>query len=132
MRSGSGRSVDASGSGVFGSVAQSKRELAAEIASVLAFSAIRNNDRVGLLLFTDRIEAFVPPRKGREHGLRVGLISNGQRDLDEFTAHHALDVDVERARADVYAVVNTVTALTADTFAPFPGEPTTLTGGVVS
>ncbi|MEI7731719.1 MAG: DUF58 domain-containing protein [Verrucomicrobiota bacterium] len=63
--------VDASGSGVFGSAQQSKRELAAEIASVLAFSAIRNNDKVGLILFTDEVEHFVPPRKGRRHVLRV-------------------------------------------------------------
>jgi uncharacterized protein (DUF58 family) len=63
--------VDVSGSGLFGSRAQSKRELAAEIASVLAFSAIRNNDKVGLLLFTDEVEKFIPPRKGRSHVLRV-------------------------------------------------------------
>jgi len=63
--------VDLSGSGLFGSVAQSKRELAAEIASVLAFSAIRNNDKVGLILFTDQIEKYMPPRKGRKHVLRV-------------------------------------------------------------
>jgi uncharacterized protein (DUF58 family) len=63
--------VDASGSGLFGSHAQSKRELAAEIASVLAFSAIRNNDKVGLILFTDEVEKFIPPRKGRRHVLRV-------------------------------------------------------------
>ena len=63
--------VDVSGSGLFGSRAQSKRELAAEIASVLAFSAIRNNDKVGLLLFTDEVEQFIPPRKGRGHVLRV-------------------------------------------------------------
>jgi len=63
--------VDVSGSGRFGSVAQSKRELATEIASVLAFSAIRNNDKVGLILFTDQIEKFIPPRKGRRHVLRV-------------------------------------------------------------
>jgi uncharacterized protein (DUF58 family) len=63
--------VDVSGSGLFGSRDQSKRELAAEIASVLAFSAIRNNDKVGLLLFTDEVEKFVPPRKGRGHVLRV-------------------------------------------------------------
>jgi len=63
--------VDASGSGRFGSHAQSKRELAAEIASVLAFSAIRNNDKVGLILFTDEVEKFIPPRKGRRHVLRV-------------------------------------------------------------
>ncbi len=63
--------VDVSGSGLFGSKDQSKRELAAEIASVLAFSAIRNNDKVGLLLFSDEVEKFIPPRKGRSHVLRV-------------------------------------------------------------
>src|SRR5437762_13561246 len=63
--------VDLSGSGLFGSVAQSKRELAAEIASVLAFSAIRNNDKVGLILFSESVEKFIPPRKGRKHVLRV-------------------------------------------------------------
>ncbi len=63
--------VDLSGSGLFGSGEQSKRELAAEIASVLAFSAIRNNDKVGLILFTDEVEKFMPPRKGKKHVLRV-------------------------------------------------------------
>jgi uncharacterized protein (DUF58 family) len=63
--------VDLSGSGLFGSVAQSKRELAAEIGSVLAFSAIRNNDKVGLILFSEGVEKFIPPRKGRKHVLRV-------------------------------------------------------------
>src|SRR6476659_3496390 len=63
--------VDVSASGDFGSSGQSKRELAAEIASVLAFSAIKNSDKVGLLLFTDRVELFVPPRKGRRHVLRI-------------------------------------------------------------
>src|SRR2546427_5528420 len=63
--------VDLSGSGLFGSAGQSKRELAAEIASVLAFSAIRNADKVGLILFTDEVEKFIPPRKGRKHVLRV-------------------------------------------------------------
>jgi uncharacterized protein (DUF58 family) len=63
--------VDASASGTFGSLRQSKTELAAELSAVLAFSAIRNNDKVGLIMFTDRIERFVPPRKGRRHVLRV-------------------------------------------------------------
>ena len=63
--------VDLSGSGLFGSGEQSKRELAAEIASVLAFSAIRNNDKVGLILFTDEVEKYMPPKKGRRHVLRV-------------------------------------------------------------
>ncbi|HZM05191.1 MAG TPA: DUF58 domain-containing protein [Candidatus Saccharimonadales bacterium] len=63
--------VDVSASGNFGSATQSKRELAAELASVLAFSAIRNSDKVGLILYTDRIEQYIPPRKGRRHVLRV-------------------------------------------------------------
>jgi uncharacterized protein (DUF58 family) len=63
--------VDLSASGLFGSSEQSKRELAAEIASVLAFSAIRNNDKVGLILFTEEVEKYIPPKKGRRHVLRV-------------------------------------------------------------
>ena len=63
--------VDVSASGAFGSGDQHKRELAAELACVLAMSAARNNDRVGLILFSDRIEGFVPPGKGRQHVLRV-------------------------------------------------------------
>ncbi len=63
--------VDISASGNFGSGTLSKRDLAAELASVLAFSAIRNSDKVGLLLYTDRIERYLPPKKGRSHVLRV-------------------------------------------------------------
>jgi uncharacterized protein (DUF58 family) len=63
--------VDVSASGNFGSTSQSKRELAAEVACLLAFSAIRNNDKVGLLLFSDRLELFITPRKGRSHTLRI-------------------------------------------------------------
>lgn len=63
--------VDVSGSGRFGSVEQTKNEIAAEIAALIAFSAIRNNDKVGLVMFTDRIEKFVAPKKGRSHVLRV-------------------------------------------------------------
>ncbi len=63
--------VDVSASGDFGSVDSSKRELAAEVASILAFSAIRNNDKVGLLLFTDEVELFIHPKKGRLHILRL-------------------------------------------------------------
>ena len=63
--------VDASASGGIGSVAQSKRELAAELAAVLAFSAIQNNDKVGLLLFTDGAEKYIRPGKGRLHVLRL-------------------------------------------------------------
>ena len=63
--------VDVSGSSAFGSGNQLKREVATEIAALLAFSAIRNNDRVGLLLFSDENELFLPPKKGRKHGLQV-------------------------------------------------------------
>ena len=63
--------VDASGSQAFGTRRQFKSELAAEISGLLAFSAIKNNDRVGLVIFTDRVERFVPPKKGAKHVLRV-------------------------------------------------------------
>jgi uncharacterized protein (DUF58 family) len=63
--------VDASASGQFGTVNRFKREIAAELAAVLAFSAITNNDKVGLLVFTDRVELFISPRKGRRHVLRL-------------------------------------------------------------
>jgi len=63
--------VDASASGEFGTVSRFKREIAAELAAVLAFSAITNNDKVGLLIFTDQIELFITPRKGRRHVLRL-------------------------------------------------------------
>jgi uncharacterized protein (DUF58 family) len=63
--------VDFSRSGQFGTVTALKNDIAAEICAVLAFSAIKNNDKVGLLLFTDRIEKFVPPKKGRAHILRI-------------------------------------------------------------
>ncbi len=63
--------VDASGSGRFGSVSRFKNELAAELCAVLAISAIKNNDKVGLIIFTDEVELYVPPSKGRQHVLRV-------------------------------------------------------------
>ena len=63
--------VDHSASGGFGSQARTKAELATEVCAVLALTAARNNDRVGAVLFTDRVEQFVPPRKGRRHVLRV-------------------------------------------------------------
>lgn len=63
--------LDAYGSCHFGSVNRLKSELIAEVCAVLAFSAIKNNDRVGLIIFTDRIEKFIPPKKGLRHVLRV-------------------------------------------------------------
>lgn len=62
---------DASGSGDFGSRVHTKREMMIEMAAVIAFSAIKNNDKVGLMLFTDRVEKFIPPKKGRSHVLRL-------------------------------------------------------------
>ena len=63
--------VDASGSENFGSVNRFKRELAAELTAVLSFAATTNNDKVGLMIFTDQIELYIPPRKGRRHVLRL-------------------------------------------------------------
>lgn len=63
--------VDASSSSLFGTADKMKGELAVELSAVLAFSAIKNNDRVGLVLFTDRVEKFIPPKKGKKHVLRL-------------------------------------------------------------
>ncbi len=71
--------ADLSASGDFGSTDQLKRELTTEACATIAFSAIKNNDKVGLLLFTDRVEKFIPPKKGRAHILRI------IRELIEFS-----------------------------------------------
>lgn len=63
--------VDVSGSGDFGTNQQFKRELASELAAILAFSAIKNNDKVGVIFFSDQIEEFIPPKKGKTHILRI-------------------------------------------------------------
>lgn len=123
--------VDASASGAFGSGARMKGEVAVEISALLAFSAIRNNDRVGLLIFTDEVEVFVPPKKGRRHVLRVirellyhrprgrrTSIATALKTLDRVVRRHAvvfvisdfIDAGYERAlqrasrRHDVIAV----------------------------
>ncbi len=99
--------VDLSASGAFGTAGRLKNELAAELCAVLAFAAIRNNDKVGLILFTDRIERFIPPKKGSRHVLRL------IRDLLCFEApRRATRVDealdfvarVTRKRATVFVV----------------------------
>jgi uncharacterized protein (DUF58 family) len=82
--------VDISASGQFGSGSQSKRELAAEVASLLALSAIRNSDKVGLLLYTDQTEEYLPPKKGRRHVLRV---------VREILYHEARSTGTDSARA---------------------------------
>jgi uncharacterized protein (DUF58 family) len=63
--------IDVSASGAFGSAEKTKSEIAAEISALIAFSAIKNNDRAGAILFTDRVEKFIPPRRGSTHVLRV-------------------------------------------------------------
>ncbi|OGU19074.1 MAG: hypothetical protein A2059_00855 [Ignavibacteria bacterium GWA2_55_25] len=63
--------VDLSGSQFFGSQGQLKRDVAVELSAILAFSAMKNNDKVGALLFSDQIEKYIPPRKGRSHALRI-------------------------------------------------------------
>ncbi len=63
--------VDVSGSGEFGTVTQLKKEVAAELCAVLAFSALQNNDKVGVIFFSDVVEKFIPPKKGRSHILRI-------------------------------------------------------------
>ncbi len=63
--------IDRSASGAFGSADKTKSEIIAEVSALLAFSAIKNNDRVGAILFTDRVEKFIPPRRGSTHVLRV-------------------------------------------------------------
>jgi uncharacterized protein (DUF58 family) len=108
--------VDVSASGKFGSRNQSKRELAAEVASVLAFSAIRNRDKVGLLLFSDEIEQFIPPNKGRTHVLRVIrdiLFCSPQRRGTDVAS--ALDFcnDVLRRRAVIFLISDFIEAAEA-------------------
>lgn len=75
--------VDMSASTAFGSIRETKAEIAAEIAALLAFSAIKNNDKVGLICFTDTVEHFVTPRKGKRHVLRV------VRDILRFQPSHS-------------------------------------------
>ena len=90
--------VDLSASGQFGSGDASKREIAAEIASTLAFSAARNNDKVGLVLFTEDAEHIIPPRKGRRHILRL------IRDILAFEPQHK-GTDIARALEEVNRIL---------------------------
>jgi uncharacterized protein (DUF58 family) len=99
--------VDVSGSGDFGSGKRTKREIEAEIACVLALSAVKNSDRVGLLLFSDRVERYLPPRKGRIHALRlVREILTCQPESRRTDLGQALDFldSVTRRRAIVFTI----------------------------
>jgi uncharacterized protein (DUF58 family) len=114
--------VDISGSLDFGSAGASKRELEAELASVLALSATRNNDKVGLVLFSDEVEAYIPPKKGRNHVLRVV-----REILDAKPRHRG--TDVERALRFVHEVTtrHAIVFLLSDFQSP-RGTPAQLAG----
>lgn len=110
--------VDLSRSLAMGTRSELKRELVAEIAATLAFSAIRSNDRVGMLLFTDRIEAIVPPKKGARHVLRI------VRDLLAFTPQ-GRGTDIARALDELNASLSkrTVVCVISDFLAPAQAKP---------
>ena len=90
--------VDVSASGEFGTQKQLKQELITELCAVLAFSAIQNNDKIGVIFFTDKIEKFVPPKKGKSHILRI------IRDLIEFKPEHK-KTDVRQALKYLTSVI---------------------------
>ncbi len=99
--------VDLSASERFGAVARPKVETVAEVAALLAFSAIKNNDRVGLILFTDRIERFVPPKKGKGHVMRVVTeILNARPEGEGTNLNVALDTlaGIQRKRSVAFLV----------------------------
>lgn len=90
--------VDISASGEFGTQKQLKQELITELCAVLAFSAIQNNDKIGVIFFTDKIEKFIPPKKGKSHILRI------IRDLIEFKPEHK-KTDVRQALKYLTSVI---------------------------
>lgn len=101
--------VDMSASTRFGSIDTTKAEIAAEIAAILAFSVIRNNDTVGLICFTENVEHFVAPRKGRKHVLRV------VRDILRFQAEHpGTSIETALTFADQVLKPNTLVFLISD------------------
>ncbi|HET9453343.1 MAG TPA: DUF58 domain-containing protein [Gemmatimonadaceae bacterium] len=105
--------VDLSGSERFGTRRRFKSELASELAAVLAMSAIRNNDRVGTLLFTDKVEHVVPPRKGRRHALRL------MRDLLAFEPEHrGTDVALATDYLNKMLAHKTIIFMVSDFMAP--------------
>jgi len=87
--------VDVSGSLDFGTVSQTKREMVTEIAATLAFSAIQNNDKIGVIFFSDKIEKFIPPKKGRKHIL--------------FIIRELLDFQPESQKTDIGAAIEFMT-----------------------
>jgi uncharacterized protein (DUF58 family) len=101
--------LDISASGDFGSTDRTRRELATEIAGTLAFSAMRNGDKVGLLLFSDEVELFLPPRKGRRHLLRVireALVHRPRRKGTNIQAALSFLNHVVRRRSIVFLITD--------------------------
>ena len=99
--------IDISKSGDFGTLDKYKNEIAAEIAAVLGFSAIKNNDKVGLIMFTDKIEKYVPPKKGKSHVLRVVRELLYHKPKDQKTSiQNALDflLKVTKRRSVVFLI----------------------------
>ena len=96
--------IDISRSGLFGTSGQNKRDMIAEIAAVLSFSAIINNDKVGALFFSDRVEKFIPPKKGRSHLLHI------IREILEFEPEHNGTVISEALRFLTNAIKKRCTA----------------------
>ncbi len=115
--------VDVSASGDFGTVGRMKGEMAVELCALLAFSAIKNNDKVGLIVFSDRIEKFIPPRKGRRHVLRV------LREL-LYVEPQGHGTDVGMALEYLSRVIRrrAVVFLVSDFMAPDYGRPLTVAG----
>ncbi len=109
--------LDLSASCFFGTARMLKRSLAAQLCAVLAFSAIRNNDRVGLLAFSDRIEKFVPPRKGPQHVLRVI-----REALYLSPAGRGTDLNLALEYVNRVARRRTVTFIVSDFYAPGFGK----------
>lgn len=87
--------IDVSGSLDFGTTQRTKREMATEMAAILAFSAIQNNDKIGVIFFSDRIEKYIPPKKGRKHIL--------------YIIHEMLDFKPESKRTNVAAAIEYLT-----------------------
>lgn len=102
--------VDVSGSRIFGTANQLKKNVATEIAAVLAFSAIQNNDKIGVILFSDRVEKFIPPQKGRTHILRI------IRELIDFTPQSSQTDISEALRYFTNAIKKRCTAFVISDF----------------
>jgi uncharacterized protein (DUF58 family) len=108
--------IDVSGSGNFGTILQQKQDVATELCAVLAFSAIQNNDKVGVIFFSDKIEKFIPPKKGRSHILMI------IRELIDFTPESKGTNVAEALRYFTSAIKKRSTAFIISDFISGPFE----------